>query len=523
MSTTTNGNQELRTEDEALSVLLDADIDKVMAGLDRIVEAAPTYEKLFMRWQRQHWSTEDFDFTEDARQWADPDLIGDEEREFLLFGFSQFFLGEERVTVELLPFAMGAPSHEAQAFLTTQISDEAKHMVFFDRFYREVLGASAATIGDMLDQQRPNVNEDWERLFNGILHDCAERLRKDPSDFAALVRGITVYMVVIEGTLALTGARFIIRSLKERGWFPGFTAGFTAVNRDESRHVGFGVKFLADAIQADPANARIVEDTLKETLPVATLVFVPQGVEDPYDFETPFYHSSEIFEYAMKALVQEAGGDGARSGDARRCGVSTATAPKPRPGRPSTGARERILEAGLEVLKADAYAGLTVAKVAARAGENKALIAYHFGSKQGLVAAAGRMLGEQITAAVTEAVGDANTIEGVVRGALDGIWDLMDRDVRVARVYFDLSAVSVVEDEVRDVMNAERSMWREVLLELLGNAEPALRRPKAEGLAVLISAGIGGLALERVEAGDTRALGRARELFVRSVVAAARS
>jgi ribonucleoside-diphosphate reductase beta chain len=305
MSTTTNGNQELHTEDEALSVLLDADIDKVMAGLDRIVEAAPSYQKLFMRWQRQHWSTEDFDFTEDARQWADPNLITDEEREFLLFGFSQFFLGEERVTVELLPFAMGAPSHEAQAFLTTQISDEAKHMVFFDRFYREVLGASAATIGDMLEGQRSNVNDDWELLFNGILHDCAERLRHDPGDFAALVRGITVYMVVIEGTLALTGARFIIRSLKDRGWFPGFTAGFTAVNRDESRHVGFGVKFLADAIQADPANARVIEDTLKETLPIATLVFVPPGVEDPYDFETPFYHSREIFEYAMKALSKK--------------------------------------------------------------------------------------------------------------------------------------------------------------------------------------------------------------------------
>ena len=102
MSTTTAaGTDELHTEDEALSVLLDADIDKVMTGLDRIVEAAPSYQKLFMRWQRQHWSTEDFDFSEDARQWADPDLITDEEREFLLFGFSQFFLGEERVTVEL--------------------------------------------------------------------------------------------------------------------------------------------------------------------------------------------------------------------------------------------------------------------------------------------------------------------------------------------------------------------------------------------------------------------------------------
>jgi ribonucleoside-diphosphate reductase beta chain len=301
----TYGHEELRTEDEALSVLMDADIDKVMSGLDRIIEAAPSYQKLFMRWQRQQWSTEDFDFTEDAKQWADPDLITPEEKQFLLFGFSQFFLGEERVTVELLPFALGAPSHEAQAFLTTQISDEAKHMVFFDRFYREVLGSSAATIKDNLDEQRSTVNEHWEELFDGILHDCAERLRRDPGDFPALVRGITVYMVVIEGTLALTGARFIIRNLKDRGWFPGFTAGFTAVNRDESRHVGFGVKFLADAIQDDPANAKIIEDTLKETLPVASLVFVPPGVENPYDFSTPFYDSKEIFEYSLKSLSKK--------------------------------------------------------------------------------------------------------------------------------------------------------------------------------------------------------------------------
>ena len=203
---------DLKTEDEALSVLMDADIDKVMSSMDRIIEAAPSYEKLFMRWQRQQWSTEDFDFTEDAKQWADPDLINEEERRFILFGFSQFFLGEERVTVELLPFAMAAPTHEAQAFLTTQISDEAKHMVFFDRFYREVLGMKADGIGEMLGTQRNNVNEDWEKLFDGILHECAERLRKDPTDFPSLVRGITVYMIVIEGTLALTGARFIIRS-----------------------------------------------------------------------------------------------------------------------------------------------------------------------------------------------------------------------------------------------------------------------------------------------------------------------
>ena len=300
---TTNG--ELHTDDEALSVLLDGDIDKVMAGLDRIVEAAPSYEKLFMRWQRQHWSTEDFSFEVDAKQWADPNAFTDEEREFIKFGFSEFFLGEERVTVELLPFALAAPTHEAQVFLTTQISDEAKHVVFWNGFYREVFGVDAAGLGDMIDKTRYVVNDDWKRLFDGILHEAAERLRRDPSDFPSLVRGVTVYMIVIEGMLALTAARFMIKSLRERNWFPGFVSGFTAVNRDESRHVGFGVKFLADAIKADPANARIVEDTLKECLPVAPLVFVPPWVDDPYNFQTPFYHSSEIFEYAAKAFSKK--------------------------------------------------------------------------------------------------------------------------------------------------------------------------------------------------------------------------
>ncbi len=297
---------DIKTEDEqALQILMDGDIDKVMSGLDRIIEAAPSYEKLLMRWQRQHWSTEDFDFTEDARQWADPDMFTEEERRFLRFGFSQFFVAEDRVTVELIPFALATPQKEAQLFLTTQISDEAKHVVFWDRFYREVFGDEAPGIGEMLDQNRTVVNDDWKTLFDGILHDAAERLRKDPTDFPALVRGVTVYMVVIEGMLALSAARFMIKSLKERDWFPGFVQGFTAVNRDESRHVGFGVKFLSDAIKADEANAEIIMATLRETLPVAPLVFVPPWVDDPYDFDTPFYHSSEIFEYATKSLSKK--------------------------------------------------------------------------------------------------------------------------------------------------------------------------------------------------------------------------
>ncbi|HEX2416025.1 MAG TPA: ribonucleotide-diphosphate reductase subunit beta [Thermoleophilaceae bacterium] len=304
-TTDTTAPSDTAEEQAALQILLDADIDRVMAGLDRIVEAAPSYEKLFSRWENQHWSSEQWDFSEDARQWADDTLTPDE-REYMQWSLSSFFLGEERVTTELLPFAIAAPSHEARAFLATQISDEARHMVFFDRFYREVFGVDAETLSRNLEQQRPTMNKEWGKLFDGILHDCADALRRDPSDTTALVRGVTVYMIVIEGTLALTGARFIIRTLKERDVLPGFRQGFTAVNRDESRHVGFGVKYLADAIRTDRAHAETVQATLAETLPVGTLALAPPMADDPYDFQTPFgFHSSEIYEYAMRSLSKK--------------------------------------------------------------------------------------------------------------------------------------------------------------------------------------------------------------------------
>ncbi len=183
-----------------------------------------------------------------------------------------------------------------------------------------------------------------------------------------------------------------------------------------------------------------------------------------------------------------------------------------RRGRPSTGARERILDACLEVLKAEGYAGLSIAKVAAKAGENKALIAYYFGSKQGLIAAAGRQLGESISNDILGGLEDAGSVEEIVRGAADGLWELMDRDERLARVYFDLNAVSVVSDDVREVMREVKAAWRRVLTDLLGKGED-------ETAAVLIIAGLEGLSLERIERGDTEALRRAREMFIRGTVA----
>ena len=212
----------------------------------------------------------------------------------------------------------------------------------------------------------------------------------------ALVRGITVYMIVIEGTLALTGARFILRYLKEADRLPGLPRRLhpRQPRRVAPRRLRGQVPRRRDqggrALQAGrPGDAR------RRRCPVGVLAFSPDWVENRYDFDTPFYHSKEMFEYAMKSLSKKLAAMGMAPSAARRRrlerprrrGARARARPGParRPTRRSGSSRPRY-----EVLKRDGYAGLTTAKVAAASGQNKALISYYFGSKQGLVAAVAR-------------------------------------------------------------------------------------------------------------------------------------
>jgi AcrR family transcriptional regulator len=200
--------------------------------------------------------------------------------------------------------------------------------------------------------------------------------------------------------------------------------------------------------------------------------------------------------------------------------IAAESAP-PRRGRPSTGARERILEAAIEVLKSDGYAGLTIGKVAARAGESKPLVVYHYASKQGLVEAAGRAIAEMITEEVLAAVDGAPTVEAVIRGATAGVERMLERDERIARLYFDLAAVSVVDPEIRRTITEVNEQWRTVLTRLLTDASDGLPPGRARVLTVMVIAGMQGMTLERIERGPTAERRRALELFIRSAVAAA--
>ena len=195
---------------------------------------------------------------------------------------------------------------------------------------------------------------------------------------------------------------------------------------------------------------------------------------------------------------------------------------RPGPGRPSSGARERIRDAALDVLKADGYAGLTNAKVAARSGQNKALISYHFGSKQGLVAEVARTVSATITEELLQAIGTPRDVRGLARGVVEGLAAVYARDEGLARIYFDLAAHSVVEPEVRSIIGEMKAGYRAVLREQLARVTDGPRSSAdADAAAVFIVACLQGLMLEQMDRGETAELDRARQMFVAAVAEAA--
>ena len=282
MATTTD------VERASLEQLGNTHIDDVLVLLDDGLERLPSYRELYLRWERQQWKTQDLDFTQDKvdnerlERESDPRLTEQSQKTY-----ASFWIGEHQVTVDLLPFVIAAPETEQKLFLTTQVVDEARHMVFFDDYYTKVVGVGGKDLHTRIFNEKPHVYRAYDDIFFGTLARLADDMRKDPEDFELLVRGVTVYHIVIEGFLALTGQRFNLDYSRREGLFPGFRAGFTAIMRDESRHITFGTKFLYDAVHSDPKWVGVITDQVQpgEIYVAETRVHVTNPADHPYRVE----------------------------------------------------------------------------------------------------------------------------------------------------------------------------------------------------------------------------------------------
>jgi ribonucleoside-diphosphate reductase beta chain len=258
-----------------------------------------SYADLYRLWERQQWRTQDIDFTQDRIDWHE--RIPEEERFQRMYGLSSFFIGEQKVAEELGPMMRAAPTEEMRVFLCTQIADEARHVQFFNRFYEEVGVLESDNLQDRLAETSEHVNPEFNVLFDELLKEKVDGLARDPSNVELLVEAVTLYHMIIEGMLALTGQHFIIEYNEDVGTLPGFVEGFNNIARDEHRHVAFGARFLREMAGEEERYRDAIQRTLVECGPAADGVLEPRWAREQ-GIEPLGYGIEETRAFAMKCL-----------------------------------------------------------------------------------------------------------------------------------------------------------------------------------------------------------------------------
>src|SRR6266702_1944158 len=181
---------EMPLEDASLTQLQQTPIDNVLKIIDEGLVHLPTYRELYYRWERQQWRAQEIDFSGDRKQWEG---MSQDERNMRMYGLSAFFQGEACVTDTLGPYVIAMP-------------DEEK-------------------LEDALAVARGYMNEHLKYILIDALSEVAERIQRQPGNLAHLVEGITLYHVIVEGTMALAGQRSILEFYRMNDLFPTFRGG----------------------------------------------------------------------------------------------------------------------------------------------------------------------------------------------------------------------------------------------------------------------------------------------------------
>lgn len=253
------------------------------------------------------WNPDDIDLSRDREDWA---RLADDEKDLLVRLTSLFVAGEESVTLDLLPLIQVIAREgriEEEMFLSAFLFEEAKHVDFFRRFLDEV----AEETGDLSRYHSPA----YRKIFYEELPRSMNALLADPSP-AAQARASVTYNMIVEGVMAETGYHGYFQALERKGVLPGLRQGLRRVQRDESRHLAYGV-FLISRLVAEHGVWPVVEQRMNELVEAAVSIVletfgayevVPFGLE-PADFvefaTTQFSRRSDRIELARTQTLEE--------------------------------------------------------------------------------------------------------------------------------------------------------------------------------------------------------------------------
>ncbi|MCW2987181.1 MAG: hypothetical protein JWM24_119 [Solirubrobacterales bacterium] len=252
-------------------------------------------QQLYLDWEHAHWAAQDIDLSRDSADWAGLD---DGERELLQFVLSSLMVAEERISTQFCGLVLAQDDEEEGSYLSTQLVDEVRQMQFYARFQNEVI-VDPAAIAAHVARSREKLSEPFEYIFDGALVKAHDRLLRDPADREAKVEFVTIYHMILEGTLGLVTSHFLLELLRQRGQLPGFSNGYGRIAADEQRHIAYGTWFLREAVAADPAMAEVVRARILELLPA-----VAESVAPPSDgaFDALGVEDGALTEFGLDAL-----------------------------------------------------------------------------------------------------------------------------------------------------------------------------------------------------------------------------
>ncbi|MBX0323344.1 ribonucleoside-diphosphate reductase [Halomicroarcula sp. F13] len=268
--------------------------DRFRLAVDRDARSFRYYRNAVER----HWDPADVDLDGDR----DP-LVDAHPKTFDNFRatVAKFGAGERAVTEDLAPLTVVLDDAEAQAYLSTQLYEEARHLDFFERYWREVVNPVETARG--LEQTSPTEDRWINAAYDELLARTGEAMHRILDEDTPETRAVAYchYHLTIEGILAQTAYWGLQQSFgpsePDLPTLPGFTEGIESIRSDEGRHVGFGMAQLKGLV-ADGIDPQLLHDTVNELLPLVQRT-TTDGIDDGGS-ETPGPSAADLQTYAAE-------------------------------------------------------------------------------------------------------------------------------------------------------------------------------------------------------------------------------
>jgi ribonucleoside-diphosphate reductase beta chain len=232
-------------------------------------------QQLYQDWEHAHWSAFGIDLGQDVRDWP---ALTNIQRTLLHFALASLMVAEERISTQFCGLVLAQDDEEEGSFVSTQLVDEVRHMQFYARFQSEVI-ADPGSIGDHVGRARGLLDAPFREIFDEALVKAHGRLCLEPRNREAKVDFVTIYHLVLEGTLGVTTSHFLLGYLRSHGILPGFARGYALIAADEGRHITYGTQFLRQAVDQDPRMADVVASRINGLMPAVSAALSPAGAE----------------------------------------------------------------------------------------------------------------------------------------------------------------------------------------------------------------------------------------------------